>query len=591
MPPQVLGLHVAVGGNTLSEGTTSSSGQHRTVHIAQATPALPEGVSPTIQGTTMYMESPFKSNRLARLPGNQGARTLVDSQARVDKLTTGHRHSGKRPRTLSTDYEPQGDYPRYLVISSQEDGFKVISPITVCKTLNSHVGEPEGVRRLKNGTLLVHVANQDQTRKLQDLKVFAGVAVKVTPHNTLNTCKGVIYSSESHLCSDDELIEWLEDYKVSYIQRLPQRSGTGQLVILTFNTTVLPRSVPVGFEWCRVRTYIPNPRRCFKCQRYGHFSSVCTRAEVCANCSSLEHSHSRENPCQQKASCTNCGQEHPAFSKRCPMWIQEKEVITLKTTKEISFPQARRLVEQTNGPITYAKVASYPKPTLRDSPKKKIQLDGMKSISKTSHTTSGTPTPTDIGSRPDAPTAPHESACPSSQLTKTTANLTKTSQSVFSTPLQSDDRAEDSDNMATDDVNSVHIEDKNQQDSSEKTSDEEVSESDEVCYSKSIVCLLKGKYKLNKDFRKELLENNFGSTCAMLARAGLHGDKNKLARRVKMELNMIPEDTNTNEKEAMQAISNYEFSEEQYHILCILAGHKMATTTKKMALFFKKKGR
>ena len=258
-PPQVLGLPVAVGGNTLSEGTTSSSGQHRTVHIAQATPALPEGVSPTIQGRTMYMESPFNSNRLARLPGNQGARTLVDSQARVDKLTTGHRHSGKRPRTLSTDYEPQGDYPRYLVISSQEDGFKVISPITVCKTLNSHVGEPEGVRRLKNGTLLVHVANQDQTRKLQDLKVFAGVAVKVTPHNTLNTCKGVIYSSESHLCSDDELIEWLEDYKVSYIQRLPQRSGTGQLVILTFNTTVLPRSVPVGFEWCRVRTYIPNP--------------------------------------------------------------------------------------------------------------------------------------------------------------------------------------------------------------------------------------------------------------------------------------------------------------------------------------------
>ena len=77
----------------------------------------------------------------------------------------------------------------------------------------------------------------------------------------------------------------------------------------------------------------------------------------------------------------------------------------------------------------------------------------------------------------------------------------------------------------------------------------------------------------------------------MLARAGLHGDKNTLARRVKMELKMIPEDTNTDEKEALQAICNHEFSEEQYRILCILAGHKMATTTKKMALFFKKKGR
>jgi hypothetical protein len=380
---------VAVGGNTSSEGTTSSSGQHRTVHIARATPALPEGVSPTIQGKTMYMESPCKTNRLARHPGNQGARTLVDSQARIDKLTTGHRHSGKRPRTSSIDYEPQqGDFPRYLVISSQDDGFKKVSPIVVAKTLNTLVGEPEGVRRLRNGSLLVHIANQDQAGKLLDQKVFAGVPVKVSPHNTLNSCKGVIFSSESHLCTDEEMLEWLEEYKVCNVHRLPQRAGSGQLVILTFNTTVLPRSVPVGFEWCRVRTYIPNPRRCFKCQRYGHFSSVCTRAEACANCSSLEHTHSRDNPCQQKASCTNCGQEHPAYDKKCPRWRQEKEIITLKTTKDISFPQARRLVEQTNGPLTYAKVAGYPTPTLRDSPRRKIQLDGMRAISKTTPTTS-----------------------------------------------------------------------------------------------------------------------------------------------------------------------------------------------------------
>jgi len=583
LPPQVLGLPVAVGGNTSSERTTNSSGQHRTVHIAEATPALPEGVSPTLQGKTMNMESPFNSNRLARHPGNQGARTLVDSQARVDKLTTGHRHFGKRPRTLSTDYEPQGDYPRYLVISSQEDGLRKVSPIAVCKTLNSLVGEPEGVRRLGNGTLLVHVANEEQAFKLRDLKVFAGVSVKVTPHNTLNTCKGVIFSTESHLCTDDELQEWLEDHKVCNIHRISQKSGSDQLLILTFNTTVLPRSVPVGFEWCRVRTYIPNPRRCFKCQRYGHFSSVCTRAEVCANCSSTEHSHSRDNPCNLKSSCTNCGQEHPAYSKRCPRWLQEKEIITLKTTKDISFPQARRLVEQTNGPHTYAKVASYPTPTLRDSPKKKIQLDGMKAISKTTPTTSGTATPTDVGSRPDATTTPHDSAYSLSLLTKTTANLTKTSQSVFSTPLH-----DDTDNMETDDDDSLDVKDKN----SHEFSDEDLNSDDEDYYAKTLVRLLKDKgYYLNKGFRKQILHCHFNITCSMLSRAGLHGDKNKLAKRVKLELNMIPDDTDTNEKEALQAICNHEFSEEQYRVLCILAGHKMATTTKKMALFFKKKGR
>ena len=220
----------------------------------------------------------------------------------------------------------------------------------------------------------------------------------------------------------------------------------------------------------------------------------------------LEHTHSRDNPCNLKSSCTNCGQEHPAFSKRCPRWLQEKEIITLKTTKDISFPQARRLVEQTTGPLTYAKVAGYPTPTLRDSPRRKIQLDGMKAISKT------TPTTSDKNSRQIHIVCnnPLHDSCssPSSQLTKTTAILTKTTQSVFSTPVQSDNRPEDSDNMATDDATLVDIEDKNQQDSSEMTSDEEVSESDEDCYSKmySYACS-KAIQELNKDFRKEMLEN------------------------------------------------------------------------------------
>jgi len=71
--------------------------------IAQATPAAPGVVSPTIQGTTMYMVSKYRSNWLACHPGYQGVQTLVDSQAGVDKLTTGHRHSGKQPQTLSID--------------------------------------------------------------------------------------------------------------------------------------------------------------------------------------------------------------------------------------------------------------------------------------------------------------------------------------------------------------------------------------------------------------------------------------------------------------------------------------------------------
>ena len=52
-PPQVLGLLMAVGKNTWSEGTMSSSGQRRTVRRAQVSPALSRGLPFTSQGITI----------------------------------------------------------------------------------------------------------------------------------------------------------------------------------------------------------------------------------------------------------------------------------------------------------------------------------------------------------------------------------------------------------------------------------------------------------------------------------------------------------------------------------------------------------
>ena len=115
-----------------------------------------------------------------------------------------------------------------------------------------------------------------------------------------------------------------------------------------------------------------------------------------------------------------------------------------------------------------------------------------------------TPTPTDVGSRADASTAPNNSACPSSKITKTTPNLSKITQSDFSTPGKSDNRAGDSDNMATDDDNSVGDKGKNPQDSHDMELDEETDSDDEDYYGKTLVSLLKGKgYTLTKDFRKK----------------------------------------------------------------------------------------
>ena len=79
---------------------------------------------------------------------------------------------------MTADYEPQGDFPWYLVTSSQEDGFQKVS------TLNTLDGDPEEVNCFRNGSLLVYVSNHDQAYRLQEQKVFAGGSVEITPHNT-----------------------------------------------------------------------------------------------------------------------------------------------------------------------------------------------------------------------------------------------------------------------------------------------------------------------------------------------------------------------------------------------------------------------
>jgi len=56
----------------------------------------------------------------------------------------------------------------------------------------------------------------------------------------------------------------------------------------------------------------------------------------------------------------------------------------LKTTQSLSFPAARRLAEQTLGPVTYAAVASLPSQP-RQTPRERLQLDPQFKYSKFKH--------------------------------------------------------------------------------------------------------------------------------------------------------------------------------------------------------------
>ncbi|GFT33371.1 uncharacterized protein TNCV_859171 [Trichonephila clavipes] len=103
----------------------------------------------------------------------------------------------------------------------------------------------------------------------------------------------------------------------------------------------LPSTIKAGYLNCRIRPYIPNPLRCFKCQRFGHSQKSCRGEQTCSRCASAGHS---PTDCILEPKCINSSQPRPSDSKICPKWKIEKQIQEIKTNKSISYPEARKLI-------------------------------------------------------------------------------------------------------------------------------------------------------------------------------------------------------------------------------------------------------
>ncbi|GFX07137.1 CCHC-type domain-containing protein [Trichonephila clavipes] len=83
---------------------------------------------------------------------------------------------------------------------------------------------------------------------------------------------------------------------------------------------------------CLVRPYIPNPLRCFQCQRFGHSKTVCRGQPTCSRCAEVGHDSA---DCKAKERCVNCKGDHSSFSRSCPTWLLEKEITAVKIKDKI----------------------------------------------------------------------------------------------------------------------------------------------------------------------------------------------------------------------------------------------------------------
>lgn len=173
------------------------------------------------------------------------------------------------------------------------------------------------------------------------------VAAKFIWHPTLNTIKGIIYCREIIGFSNEFLVENLASQNVTEVYRMTRREGinvipTG-LFIITFNAKSIPRSIKIAFLNVNVETYFPNPMQCLHCLKLGHTKRGCKKIDenpACTKCGS----HEEHTECSNF--CINCHGDHPSKYKKCEKFLAEKEIIKIKTNKNISFPEARKIFEK-----------------------------------------------------------------------------------------------------------------------------------------------------------------------------------------------------------------------------------------------------
>ena len=214
---------------------------------------------------------------------------------------------------------------------------------------------------MKSGSIFIEVEKKHQSKNLLRTKMLMGsIPVKVTPHRTLNSRKFVIKCAELDNIDKEEIKNELEPQGIIAVKRISVRFS---LYAMTIKGQNIPEKINIGY--LKKKTpYIPNPQRCFQCQKFGHTKNSCERKAVCAGCG--EEGHNVDD-CRNDPKCVNCEGHHCAISKDCPIWKQEKDIVTLTYKENVSFVDARKRVQPISDPSknSYASTTQTPPQSAR----------------------------------------------------------------------------------------------------------------------------------------------------------------------------------------------------------------------------------
>ncbi|GFX74121.1 uncharacterized protein TNCV_490851 [Trichonephila clavipes] len=102
---------------------------------------------------------------------------------------------------------------RFLLLSLPNNEIFSKSPFATQKALVGIGGEPKSVIRLRSGDLLIETLSAIQTKSLLLAKTFLNSPLIISPHKTLNSCRGVISEPDLFTIPETEVLDGFSGQK------------------------------------------------------------------------------------------------------------------------------------------------------------------------------------------------------------------------------------------------------------------------------------------------------------------------------------------------------------------------------------------
>lgn len=256
--------------------------------------------------------------------------------------------------------------PKYVVVSASDEKKPLAkySCFAVYRSLHLISKEIISITQLRDGNLLLLVKDYTTGKKFVDTKNLFGICeITCKFHEHLNFTKGTIYAPFLSDVPDAEIEDELKSQGVvgvyKYEKTIEGVKSPSGVILLTFDLYNPPQSLEISWYKVKVREYFPNPMRCKNCQLLGHTKKRCKGSPSCVNCNLPPHA---ETECT-RTYCANCAEEHPASSNQCTKFIQQKEVLKIKTKRKCSMREALTIYNEQTKNITpsstsYSTIAS-----------------------------------------------------------------------------------------------------------------------------------------------------------------------------------------------------------------------------------------